>query len=117
MQENIERLPQTPEWNHWKVNYVNRLHSLFALITDSLQGIANLRTNQICHYLNAECSVLEDENKLSNKVTRLYLSLPEIHSIVMGLSHPQHVDDLLELGEVPNESTTRTILEKVKMHF
>ncbi len=117
MQESIERLPHSPEWNHWKVNYVNRLHTLFGLVTDSLQGIANLRTNQICHYLNQECGVLEDETKLSNKVTRLYLSLPEIHSIVMGLSHPQHVEDLLELGAIPSEETTRKILNKVKMHF
>ncbi len=117
MQSSIEKLPHSPEWNHWKVNYVNRLHTLFGLVTDSLQGIANLRTNQICLYLNEECKVLEDENKLSNKVTRLYLSLPEIHSIVMGLSHPQHVADLLELGEVPDEETTREILDKVKMHF
>lgn len=117
MQKSIEKLPHTPEWNHWKVNYVNHLHTLFALITDSLQGIANLRTNQICLYLNEECDVLKDENKLSNKVTRLYLSLPEIHSIVMGLSHPQHIDDLLQLGSIPSAEDTREILKKVKMHF
>lgn len=117
MQVSIERLPQSPDWNHWKVNYVNRLHQLFGLITESLQGIANLRTNQICHYLNQECKSLEDETKLSNKVTRLYLSLPEIHSIVMGLSHPQHIEDLLELGEIPSEETTLQILKKVKMQF
>ena len=117
MQTSIEKLPHSPEWNHWKVNYVNRMHSLFALITDSLQGIANLRTNQICHYLNQECASLEDETKLSNKVTRLYLSLPEIHSIVMGLSHPQHVTDLLELADIPEAETTVAILKKVKMHF
>ncbi len=117
MQESIEKLPHSPEWNNWKVNYVNRMHSLFGLVTDSLQGIANLRTNQICHYLNQECASLEDETKLSNKVTRLYLSLPEIHSVVMGLSHPDHVEDLLELGEIPDTQTTLQILKKVKMHF
>lgn len=117
MQTCIESLPQTPEWNHWKINYVNRLHQLFSLITDSLQEIANLRTNQICHYLNKECSLLEGETKLSNKVTRLYLALPEISSIVMGLSQPDHVDDLLAIGPVPNENLSRQILKKVKMHF
>jgi aryl-alcohol dehydrogenase-like predicted oxidoreductase len=113
----IEKLPQTPDWNQWKVNYVNNLHTLLALITESLQGIANLRTNQICHYLNSECKSLTGESKLSNKVTRLYLALPEIHSIVMGLSHPQHVEDLLELGDIPSETVTRQILNKIKMHF
>lgn len=117
LQKNLEELPHTIEWNQWKVNYVNNLHQLFLLITDSLQGIANLRTNQICHYLNEECKSLKGESKLSNKVTRLYLSLPEISSIVIGLSHPQHVDDLLEMGEVPDQITTRHILEQVKMHF
>ena len=117
MQTSIESLPHSPEWNHWKINYVNGLHNLFRLITDSLQGIANLRTNQISHYLNNECKPLEDDNKLSNKVTRLYLALPEIHSVVMGLSNPQHVVDLLELGETPDEKMAKTILSKVKMHF
>ncbi len=117
MQKSIESLPHTPEWNHWKITYVNNMHTLFGLVTDSLQGIANLRTNQICHYLNEECSSLEDETKLSNKVTRLYLSLPEIHSIVLGLSNPDHVEDLLELGDIPNTEVTLDILKKVKMHF
>ncbi len=117
LQESIEKLPHSSEWNTWKVNYVNRLHSLFNLVTESLQGIANLRTNQICIYLNEKCESLRDENKLSNKVTRLYLSLPEIHSIVIGLSHPKHVEDLLELGSIPNTETTMKILKKVKMHF
>ncbi|MCJ8275854.1 MAG: hypothetical protein HRT44_05665, partial [Bdellovibrionales bacterium] len=115
--ECIDQLPPTPEWNHWKINYVNQAHTLFGLITDSLQGIANLRTNQICHYLNEQCKDLEGESKLSNKVTRLYLSVPEIHSIVMGLSNPLHVSDLLELGEIPNTEKTLNIFKNVKMRF
>lgn len=117
LQNQLERLPHDSEWNQWKISYVNNLHQLFALITDSLQGIANLRTNQICHYLNQECKVLRDESKLSNKVTRLYLSLPEIHSVVMGLSHPQHIEDLLDMGKIPDSQTTCDILERVKMQF
>ncbi|MCB0378694.1 MAG: hypothetical protein KDD33_09395, partial [Bdellovibrionales bacterium] len=113
----IEKLPPTQEWNHWKIHYVNRTHKLFSLITDSLQGIANLRTNQICHYLNENCKSLEDESKLSNKVTRLYLSVPQIHSIVMGLSHPNHVDDLLEIGDIPSFEKTKEIFKNVKMRF
>ena len=113
----IERLPPTEEWNRWKINYVNRVHILFMLITDSLQGIANLRTNQICHYLNNECKELQGESKLSNKVTRLYLSVPEIHSIVMGLSAPEHVEDLLIMGDIPDAQQTLKILREIKMHF
>lgn len=113
----IESLPQSLDWNHWKISYINNIHTLFSLITDSLQGIANLRTNQICHYLNQECEVLSGDSKLSNKVTRLYLSLPEITSVVMGLSDPQHVTDLIELGSIPDPKTTYNILRKIKMHF
>ena len=117
MQKGIEELPHSSEWNHWKIHYVNHAHNLFTLITDSLKGIANLRTNQISHYLNQECPLLKEDSKLSNKVTRLYLSLPEISSIVMGLSRPKHVEDLLELGSVPKNTQTRQILKKMKMHF
>ena len=117
LQQCIERLPHTEEWNRWKIHYVNKVHSLFSLITDSLQGIANLRTNQICHYLNKGCKDLEGETKLSNKVTRLYLSVPGIHSIVMGLSDPQHIDDLLAMGTIPSFETTKKVFKDVKMQF
>ena len=117
LQQCIEKLPHNEEWNRWKINYVNKVHLLFSLITDSLQGIANLRTNQICHYLNKGCKDLEGETKLSNKVTRLYLSVPGIHSIVMGLSDPQHIDDLLAMGTIPEYETTLKVLKDVKMQF
>ena len=117
LQTCIDKLPPNPEWNHWKINYVNSAHTLFGLITDSLQGIANLRTNQICHYLNEHGEGLKGETKLSNKVTRLYLSVPEISSIVMGLSNPQHVEDLLEMGEIPSNETTLKIFKSIKMRF
>ena len=86
-------------------------------MTDSLQGIANLRTNQISHYLDEQCPDLMGDSKLSNKVTRLYLSLPEISSVVMGLSHPSHVSDLLNLGPIPQESRARQIFKKIGMDF
>ena len=89
----------------------------FALITDSLQEISNLRTNQISLYLNENHPPFKREAKLSNKVTMLYLSLPEIHSIVMGLSHPQHIQDLLHMGEPPSREITQEILTKIKMDF
>ena len=117
LQTSIEQLPSSPQWNQWKINYVNQLHTLFALVTDSLQAIANLRTNQICHFLNKECETLTGESKLSNKVTRLYLSLPEISSVVMGLSHPNHIEDLLQLGEIPSREQSENILKTIKMHF
>ena len=117
IEEGIESLPEDPNWNHWKIHYVNHIHNLFTLITDSLQGIANLRTNQISHYLDEQCSSLIGDIKLSNKVTRLYLSLPEITSIVMGLSHPRHIEDLLNLGFIPKDNKTRQILKKIRMHF
>ena len=117
LQNCIDQLPPVPEWNHWKINYVNNVHTLFSLITDSLQGIANLRTNQICHYLNEHCDILEGESKLSNKVTRLYLSVAEIDSIVMGLSNPQHIEDLLEMGNIPDSEQTLKIFKSIKMRF
>ena len=117
IERGVDSLPQNPEWNHWKIHYVNHIHNLFTLITDSLQGIANLRTNQISHYLDEQCPLLVGDSKLSNKVTRLYLSLPQINSIVIGLSHPGHMDDLLNLGPVPKDNRTRQILKKIKMHF
>ncbi len=117
IEKGIEGLPENQEWNHWKIHYVNHTHNLFTLITDSLQGIANLRTNQISHYLDEQCPSLVGDPKLSNKVTRLYLSLPQISSIVIGLSHPKHMDDLLGLGPAPKESRARQILGKIGMYF
>ena len=117
IEERIDRLPQDDEWNHWKIHYVNNIHNLFTLITDSLKAISNLRTNQICRYLDEQYPPLKSDSKLSNKVMRLYLSLPEIDSVIMGLSHPRHIEDLLRLGPPIKESQTRSILKKLKMHF
>jgi len=117
LQTCIDRLPSSQEWNRWKIHYVNQTHTLFGLITDSLQAIANLRTNQICLYLDKNCKELSNDEKLSNKVTRLYLSLPHIHSIVMGLSAPEHIQDVLSMGTATEEDATMDILTKVKMHF
>ena len=117
IEKGVESLPDNQKWNHWKIHYVNHVHNLLNLITDSLQGIANLRTNQISHYLDEECSLLTGDSKLSNKVIRLYLSLPQINSIVIGLSHPKHMDDLLDIGPIPQETKARMILKKIGMHF
>ncbi len=117
IERGISSLPEDQEWNHWKIHYINHTHNLFTLITNSLQGIANLRTNQISHYLDEQCPLLVGDSKLSNKVIRLYLSLPQISSIVMGLSHPRHIDDLINLGSIPKDTRTRQILKKIGMHF
>ena len=117
IEKGIKDLPENTDWNHWKIHYMNHVQNLLTLITDSLQGIANLRTNQISHYLDEECPVLNGDGKLSNKVTRLYLSLPQINSVIIGLSHPKHMDDLLGIGPIPEEARARQILKKIRMYF
>lgn len=113
----IDKLPSTPQWNRWKIHYVNNTHTLFGLITDSLQAIANLRTNQICLYLDKSCPELTSDDKLSNKVTRLYRALPQIHSVVMGLSDPEHIRDVLRMGPPTESEQAMDIFTKVKMQF
>lgn len=113
----IESTPEDGPWRTWKINYSQTMFNLFDCIRQSLEVIANLRTNQICHYLNENCKSLQDETKLSNKVTRLYLSIEGIDSIVMGLGAPEYVEDLLLLKNIPDQETALKILKDIRLQF
>lgn len=114
----LENTPEHPDkWRTWKIHYSKNIFELFDCVRHSLEVIANLRTNQICHYLNENCKSLKDETKLSNKVTRIYLSLDGIDSIVMGLGAPEYVQDLLDLKHIPDQETALKILKDIRLNF
>lgn len=114
--ENLGYLPMTPEWEIWKNKYMQKLNLVTRLVTESLENISNLRTNQISNYLTENAACLNSK-KLSNKVTQIYLSFEEIDSIIMGLGSPDYVRDLLQISDVPQKQEILSLIDDVKMRF
>lgn len=115
--EQMTYLPNDSYWEIWKNRYIQKLNLVTRLLTETLESISNLRTNQIAHYLEGKNSCFIESKKLSNKVTQIYLSFNEIDSIIMGLGSPDYVRDLLSIKTVPNREDALPLLNEVRMRF
>lgn len=115
--EHLSYLPMDAYWDIWKNRYVQKINLVTRLVTESLESISNLRTNQIAHYLENKNPCFIESKKLSNKVTQMYLSFPEIDSIIMGLGSPEYVKDLLAIRSIPKKEDVMPILSDVRMRF
>lgn len=117
MIENLNYLPYDSYWEIWRNRYVQKLNLVTRLVTESLESISNLRTNQISLYLSERTDCLTNSKKLSNKVTQIYLSFDEIDSIIMGLGSPEYVKDLLQIQAIPEKDEILPLLSDVRMRF
>lgn len=115
--EHLSYLPMDAYWDLWKNRYVQKINLVTRLVTESLESISNLRTNQIAFYLEGKNPCFIESKKLSNKVTQMYLSFAEIDSIIMGLGSPDYVKDLLSIRTIPKKEEIIPILNEVRMRF
>lgn len=115
--EQMSYIPTDSYWEIWKNRYTQKLNLVTRLVTETLESISNLRTNQIAHYLEGKNTCFIESLKLSNKVTQIYLSFDEIDSIIMGLGSPDYVKDLLAIKTVPHKSDVMPLLNEVRMRF
>lgn len=115
--EHLSYLPYDSYWEIWKNRYTLKINLVTRLVTESLESISNLRTNQIANYLEGKSPFLAESKKLSNKVTQMYLSFPEVDSIIMGLGSPEYVKDLLAIKNIPTKEEVLPILNDVRMRF
>jgi len=115
--EHLNYLPLDPYWDIWKNRYIHKINLVTRLVTESLESISNLRTNQISFYLEGKNPCFIESKKLSNKVTQMYLSFAEIDSIIMGLGSPEYVRDLVAIKTIPSKEEVLPILSDVRMRF
>jgi aryl-alcohol dehydrogenase-like predicted oxidoreductase len=115
--EQLSFLPQDMYWDIWKNKYIQKLNLVTRLVTETLESISNLRTNQISLYLEEKNMCFAESKKLSNKVTQMYLSFTEIDSIIMGLGSPEFVKDLQDIKSIPQQTEMLPVLTDVKMRF
>lgn len=115
--EQLAYIPTDAYWEIWKNRYIQKLNLVTRLVTETLESISNLRTNQIAHYLEGKNPCFIESVKLSNKVTQIYLSFTEIDSIIMGLGSPDYVKDLLAIKTVPQKNEVIPLLNEVRMRF
>jgi aryl-alcohol dehydrogenase-like predicted oxidoreductase len=115
--ENLSYLPYDSYWEIWRNRYTQKINLVTRLVTESLESISNLRTNQIANYLESKSPFLAESKKLSNKVTQMYLAFPEVDSIIMGLGSPEYVKDLSQIKNVPTKEEVLPIINDVRMRF
>lgn len=115
--EQLSYIPTDAHWEIWKNRYIQKLNLVTRLVTETLESISNLRTNQIAHYLEGKNPCFAESVKLSNKVTQIYLSFNEVDSIIMGLGSPDYVKDLLAIKSVPDKEDVLPLLHEVRMRF
>lgn len=115
--EQLSYLPYDAQWDIWRNRYMQKINLVTRLVTESLESISNLRTNQISFYLDAKSPDFIESKKLSNKVTQIYLSFHEIDSIIMGLGSPDYVKDLLDIHKVPESKDVLPLISDIKMRF
>lgn len=115
--EQLTYLPFDPHWDIWRNRYLQKINLVTRLVTESLESISNLRTNQISFYLDGKSPEFVESKKLSNKVTQIYLSFQQIDSIIMGLGSPDYVKDLLSIHKVPETKDILPLISEIKMRF
>lgn len=91
----LSRLELTAEGREWAEEYRDVSRDLFAAFTRFVQGKANQRADVLIAALNQAISDFGDTPTLSQKVMRLYLSIPWVDCMLIGMRQPRYVQDIL----------------------
>jgi aryl-alcohol dehydrogenase-like predicted oxidoreductase len=80
----------------WRDSYQRAISEVIELMSADLQNHQNAKTQIIIEQLKIVAPELANSKTLSQMVMRLYLSFPQIHSVLVGMRHPSYVTELLD---------------------
>lgn len=83
----------------WANDYRSAMQELLKLVTYDLENLANQKSKIIADQIDAATPELKDSPNLSQKILRLYTSLPQISSVLVGMRTPNYVKDSLAHSE------------------
>ena len=89
----------TPETIAWSREHHRALEKLGDALDTWLSGQAGERSRRIARTLRKAAPALdlpEGRTGLANQALRIYLSVPGIHGILVGMRHPQYVSSVLK---------------------
>ena len=102
----LELLEQNEKTKAWATEYAAQSDLFFQAITEVLEEQASIRSKRIANRLEKICPELAHSKTLSQKVIRLYRSLPGVGCVLVGMRTPAYVDDVLELEpKIPSEKS------------
>lgn len=110
----LKRLPET--FQGWAETYQTALQELVRLITADLENLAERKSKLISDQMNALAPELSSSASLSRKMLRLYLGLPEISSVLVGMRSPSYVQDTLAWESPLPKPDALSVLEKSQRH-
>jgi hypothetical protein len=94
----IARVPLSAE--SWRTEYSTALQEVLNLITQDLENHQSQKTQILIDQITQLGPELKSSRTLSRMMARLYLSFPQITTILAGLRTPAYVEDLLQ-SELP----------------
>lgn len=114
IRQGLARIPA--EHQSWSHEYQNTMQELLRLITADLENLAEEKSKLIAENLQQITPSLESAPTLSSKMIRLYTSLPQINTVLVGMRHLRYVQDVLgEQTQIPEDEALET-LRRLQRH-
>lgn len=110
----LNRLPS--EAHAWRINYERAIQRLIDLITQDLECLANDRAQILVNQLDDTEPNLKSEVDLSTRALAVYWSLPQLHTVLIGMRKPAYVDTLSQTRTRMEETKARAVLERLQRH-
>jgi len=98
LKQALDELEKRADCREWAIEYRDVAKDLFDAMSVYLESQASSEAVEIAAAINDLCPELETSKTLSQKVIRLYRSLPGVTSILVGMREPRYVRDTLTLA-------------------
>jgi aryl-alcohol dehydrogenase-like predicted oxidoreductase len=102
----------------WSTEYQEVMQKLFDLISCDLENLAHQKSTVLDEQISQFAPELKEAPTLSQKVLRLYLSFPQISSVLVGMRTPDYVKDTLHAATAPTSTADHalTVLSRFQRH-
>ena len=105
-----------PDREAWSLDFQNAMRELLRLVTYDLENLGNQKSKLIEEQLTAVASELASSPTLSQKTLRLYESVPQLSSVLVGMRTPAYVKDVMETGEPLPAARGLEVLGRFQKH-
>lgn len=106
----IDVLADHERMRPWCEEYLRSSNKLFSAMTAFLEAQASIQSRDLSIRLIKACPALKDSSTLSQRVIRLYRSIPGVSSVLVGMRRPEYVRDILQLRPKITSDEARRVL-------
>jgi aryl-alcohol dehydrogenase-like predicted oxidoreductase len=110
----LSRLPADRQ--AWGDEYQSAMQELLRLASHDLENLANKKSGLIGEQMQAIAPELTSSLTLSRKVLRIYLSFPQISSILVGMRTVDYVNDAIGTEKPLEAATANEVLMRLQRY-